>query len=301
MRVGLLLDNCPIVATVPNSSIDKLVAMSSSAVGMLWTLGTHHRLDVYTRCERRLPRPLYIIRIGGHKQTVNEWFSDARDALAQVPDQVLIDGRVVLTCGNEPNLEGWVDDPVGYGNFYKDVVSENLSIPVLFGCPSLGVANWQDYLSTALMQCGKPINMIANLYAYQIGMAAMLKTLCTNLYVGEVNRLSIPRISWLHSAFNTLHAAGVKASLIFIAGGQSGGSWDEGYIISEEEAKQLKWGGTMEWKLAFANYANTHPEVGTPTTDIMYDDQGNAWQYSDKGMLFSAKGLGWEIFWFPKA
>lgn len=83
----------------------------------------------------------------------------------------------------------------------------------------------------------------------------------------------------------------------FGAEGNMGANWNldgyENYFVEET---------TMEWILAFADYAKLHPEkVGNPITGIMYDGQGNAWQYSDRGMLFSAKGEGWKVYWHPKA
>lgn len=240
MKFGLLLDNVPIGQSVPQSSIDKLVAMRASAVGLLWTAGTRHGHEVYEQCEHWLSYPLFLLRIGGHRQTTDEWWDYARDATEQVPSRILQEGRIVLVAGNEPNLENW-PDPITYGQFYASLHPDSQSLPIAFACPSLGITGWERYLETALAQLPRqPAHMIANLYAENIRHAPMLRTLCDHLYVGEVNRLQMPRVDWFRQeALPTLEATGVEAATVFIAGGQSNGQWNEDYILLLEEAAAI--------------------------------------------------------------
>lgn len=59
-------------------------------------------------------------------------------------------------------------------------------------------------------------------------------------------------------------------------------------------------GGTVyEWKYAFVQAAVQYG-AGNPTTDIMYDHLGNAWQYGEEGLLFSHKADNWKVYWFSK-
>lgn len=248
MNVGLLLDNINYPA---DSSFDKLAAMHSSCVGLLFTAGTKHRRAVYDRCENILDSPSYIVRVGGHRQTAAEWLQDARGALAEVPDVVLAEGRVSLVCGNEPNIE--FGGPVEYGQLYAAV--KDSSVPVLFACPSLGVDGWGDWLSQALAAAGNVQRGIVNLYAENVGLIAEFTGMFPELHIGEVN--SPPwmhdgqRVEFMGQAFSVLAWAGVKSTLIFISGGVSQGAWDEGYILSLSEAQGIgalgdySGGGTM--------------------------------------------------------
>ena len=54
------------------------------------------------------------------------------------------------------------------------------------------------------------------------------------------------------------------------------------------------------WTLGFATYATAHPGVGMPIEGLQYDDQGNAWQHSDKGLLFWHKAAN-KTYFFPKS
>lgn len=298
LKVGLLLDNCQtgLQETVSQDSIDKLRAMQASVVGTLWTGGTQHGREVYDRCEAVLDHPLYIVRVGGHRQTPDEWLAFFDAAIDALPDVVLGERRVVIAVANEPNLEGWHDDPVGYGQLFAAARRIVASPPLLFACPSLGVVGWERYLETALAQVpAKPANMIANLYDYTVEQAAMLRTLCGNIYIGEVNRLALPRVDWLRGAFDQLAQAGVVAATLFIAGGKSGGSWDDRYIISKDEAAGLAgWtpppveeGPTMpEFTLGFKDAHDANPIlIGEAISDLMYDSNGTAVQYSENGRL----------------
>lgn len=240
MYRGLLLDNCGIGERVPDSSIDKLGLMGATAVGTLWTGGTHHGRDVYERCEGALERPFYIVRVGGHRQTAVEWPLDALLAVEAVPLRAA--GRVVLTFGNEPNIEGWGDDPAGYGAAYKEV-APYAGVPVLFACPSFGLDGWLDWLDEAWEAAGRPVMGSANLYAGNVAAAWELRRRFGELYVGEVNSAAgvrgEDRRRFLVGAFAELERAGVRCALVFIAGGKSNGAWDERYIVTGEEVAGL--------------------------------------------------------------
>lgn len=239
MKVGLLLDNCPIGQSVPDSSIEKLRAMGASAVGLLWTGGTRHGRDVYERCEAALDRPLYLVRVGGHKQTAAEWLREAGAALEAAPARVR--DRIGFNFGNEPNLEGWADCPESYGARFVEVNAVFDGV-VLFACPSLGVEGWRAWLAAAYAAAGKPRRGIANLYAGNVGLVAELAGLFPEFYVGEVNDLELrgeARRAFLGQSFATLARAGAQAALVFIAGGRSNGAWDERYIVDAGEVAGL--------------------------------------------------------------
>jgi len=243
MKTGLLLDNQDYPS---DDSYTKLRAMNASCVGMLWTAGTKHRRDVYVRCERELQQPLYILRVGGHPQTPAEWLADARAALSEVPDAVLLEDRLVITAGNEPNIE-YSDYGADYGRFYAGLNAAQSSVPILFACPSLGLDGWSRYLGAALAEAGKPKWGIVNLYGPNIGRIGDFAGMFNEVYVGEVN--STPdmqgdaRCAFLRDAFTRFDRDRVRAALVFIAGGQSHGAWNEGYIVSEDEAKGLVYEG----------------------------------------------------------
>ena len=294
MLRGLLLDNLDQPA---NSSYHKLKLMNAGCVGTLWTAGTHHKRNVYEACEVMLTAPLYMIRIGGHHQPPFEWMADAQDALRELPKQIILENRALLVCGNEPNVEGYINKPQDYIDLYKSVC--NLSIPIAAAAPSFGKPDGVSYLSAMRVDFGKKFPLlVANIYAHNVvPLLPLIKSHCNKLYIGEINTLDCTnRVEFLHGAFNAHSTAGVIASLVFIAGGKSNGDWDENYIISTDQAREL---ATMEWKLKFSEVVGSDiAKYGTPTTDIMYDAQGNAWQYSDKGLLFAHKADGWHVYWF---
>ena len=62
-------------------------------------------------------------------------------------------------------------------------------------------------------------------------------------------------------------------------------------------------GGTpvsIQWTLGFADYARGYPDIGGPIEGLQYDGQGNAWQHSDKGLLFWHKAAN-KVYWFPNS
>jgi hypothetical protein len=143
MRVGLLLDNCAIGEMPAQGSYEKLEAMGATAVGLLWTGGTRHGRRVYEECERRLERPFYVVRVGGHRQSADEWWDWARAALAEAPNQVLFDGRLALACGNEPNLEGWGECPEEYGRLYATTRACQYCLPARASVWRGGRTGWR--------------------------------------------------------------------------------------------------------------------------------------------------------------
>lgn len=238
MDRGLLLDNLDQPA---NSSYRKLKAMGAAAVGTLWTGGTKHRRNVYEACEAMLRRPRYLIRVGGHRQTPAEWLQDARDALAEVPDYIYSEDRVLLVCGNEPDQEGYVGKPKDYIDLYRAVSAVD-SVPIAAAAPSFGPAGGLAYFGAMCSEYGRPFpRLVANLYAHLVAeLLPAVRRRCDKLYIGEVNTLDVPnRVPFLRGAFRSFEAAGVEAALIFIAGGASNGAWDETYILSEDEAAAL--------------------------------------------------------------
>lgn len=241
MQRGAIIENNQIGTLPADTSFEKLKAMKARSCGLLWTGGTRHTRAVYDRLERELDRPEYIVRVGGHYQTPEEWRADAYAAWGEIPESART--RSVFTFGNEPNLEGWEHDPEGYGRTYN-AVRGRTPLPVLFACPSLGIDGWAEWLTRALAAVGgKPRYGIINLYAENVGRIGDFIGMFGELFVGEVN--SSPwmqggaRVEFMGQAFGTLSRAGVKAALIFIVGGQSHGAWDDRYILSIEEARGI--------------------------------------------------------------
>lgn len=280
MKTGALLDNLHQPA---DSSFRKLAAMRASCVGTLWTAGTKHRRAVYDECERRLSQPEYIVRIGGHKQTPDEWLADARAALAEVPPGAL--GRTVLVCGNEPNhpVEGWSGNPEGYGHLYR-AICDKLSLPVLFAGPSLGLSDWGGYFLDSWKAAGEPRRGIANLYAENVHNQTFAGFFSDLLYVGEVNMIRPDRVAWFHGeAWPALQQMGVRAALVFIVGGRSGGAWDERYIITEQEAAGLAYAGppgeaTMDEATQEAKIDQILRQNAAITAALIAILKGNLWQ-----------------------
>jgi hypothetical protein len=52
----------------------------------------------------------------------------------------------------------------------------------------------------------------------------------------------------------------------------------------------------FEYTLGFATYAQAHPEIGKPTSHLMYDANGTAVQYTEKGMLHWVKASNQTLF-----
>lgn len=238
-RPGLVLDNNPIGTQPAESSYRKLAAMRAGAVGVLHTGGTRHGREVYDRCEGLLDKPHYILRVGGHRQTADEWLQWMALAISQVPRAIISERRIVVAVGNEPSLEGWADAPAEYGALYRRASEVIASPPLLFACPSVGAEGWQAWLDTALAAAERPAQGIVNLYDFNTALVGSFAHLFPVLYVGEVNTLRPGRVAWLRDAFAQLEQAGVIAATVFIAGGRSDGAWDEGFIISEDEAAAL--------------------------------------------------------------
>lgn len=237
MRTGGILDNLNQPA---ESSYRKLVLMRADAVCTLFTPGTRHRRSVYERCEYDLRKPSYIVRVGGPPQTSGEWLQDARGALAEVPDAALVEDRVLLVLGNEGNIE--FGDAARYGQLYAAV--RDGSVPVAFACPSLGVEGWAEWLVKALAAAGeRPRYGIVNLYAHHVGRVGDFIGMFDHLYVGEVNSnpwvRGAERVAFLADAYKGYALVGVEAAVVFIVGGVSHGAWDEGFVISMEEAEGI--------------------------------------------------------------
>jgi hypothetical protein len=53
---------------------------------------------------------------------------------------------------------------------------------------------------------------------------------------------------------------------------------------------------TFEYVLGFAEYARNHPEIGKPTSPLMYDANGTATQYTERGMLQWNKASNQTLF-----
>jgi len=244
VKIGLLLDNVPLGDTVPDSSIRKLTLMRATCVGTLWTAGTKHRREVYERCEAILQEPEYLVRVGGHRQTPGEWLDDAAAAACEMPEGAR--RRSFAVVGNEPNIEGWVDDPEGYGRFYRMVTQ--VEHEAIFACPSIGVDGWEEYLRVALYHARPVRHMAVNLYDRGWQWIERIRQIWrefhsiddqARIYVTELNTLRPDRVPWLRSTLRQLAEADVEACTLFIAGGRSNGAWDERYIIDEQEAAEI--------------------------------------------------------------
>ena len=74
--------------------------------------------------------------------------------------------------------------------------------------------------------------------------------------------------------------------------------WEDGVPAIEIPSKPSG-GGTMpqyEYILGFKEYAEKHPEIGKPTSPLMYDANGTAVQYTEKGMLHWNKASNQTLF-----
>ena len=241
MFTGAILDNVQTVQghVVPKSSISKLAYMKADAVGMLATGGTWHPKSLYDELISLL-NPFFIIRVGGHRQSIDEFITWAYSVWFNVSNN-----KGIITIGNEPNLEGWQNDPVGYARFAIEVLREldRLGVPAAVAAPgdigsSAASFFWLDFLDAF----GKyPDRLCVNLYAHNVnGYADYFRKSCQELYIGEVNTLDIPnRGPFLLESFKKLASVGVKAATIFIAGGYSDGAWDDRYVISAEDCYYL--------------------------------------------------------------
>jgi len=307
MYYGGLLDNLNEPAA---DSYEKLRLMGATCVGTQWTAGTKHRSHVYQRLEE-IAKFFYILRVGGHRQTVMEWLKDYDAAIEHVPDDAFdFDlGRIVATVGNEPNLEGWKNDPEGYGHFYREVHKVLVSPQPLFAVPSMGKPGWEDYLRRSLAAAGKIDALAVNVYGGGVRLLWKVKEIAPDIpiYITEINvdpgwpQSTQPgyKEKWLGEVgFPAVASLGAKAALAFILGGQSNGDWWDGYkidknyahlmrYVSKEEEQEVPY----EFKFGFKTLHDDNPKiVGEPLTDLLYDAAGNAYQGTTKGMLFWAKG-----------
>ncbi len=77
------------------------------------------------------------------------------------------------------------------------------------------------------------------------------------------------------------------------------GEWNRVHPVAGETQPQ-QGGDTVpeqfEYVLGFAEYAKQHPEIGKPTSPLMYDANGTAVQYTEKGMLHWNKASNQTLF-----
>lgn len=244
-RLGFSLDNVDVPS---HESYQKLVAAKAQVIGTLWTNGTRHRRNVYEQLEYALDKPHYTLRIGPSQIVpVSVWLADARDAVNEVPLQIIADGRLSLRHFNEGNLTNEGDwKPREYANHYKECanyVRRNWH-PIKMGpMPvSLGINGWKEWYGEFVNAGGLALAdfVSVNCYAHLIGEIDYFLGLGKPVRVTEFNTLDLQeRPHWLLRIYNFFKDRGVESAEIFISGGKSYGGWNEDYIIRLDECQVL--------------------------------------------------------------
>ncbi|MHB1131645.1 MAG: hypothetical protein ACYC4L_04585 [Chloroflexota bacterium] len=220
----------------------------------------HHGRAVYDRLEELAAdwprRPLYLCRVGEGRQDCAGAVNDYRRARAQVPEQVLAEGRWWARYGNEPNHleEGWPQDPQGYAECLRAVAGvcteplglANLTLGRLGEAGCKVAMDWQDYLA-GLMQAGALACcqwVALSLYGDTADPEQLLPyyTLGQRLIAVEYGvpwYRGADRAQWWLWRGRQLQSAGLEGLCVFICGGEANGAWPAEYILTDDEARSV--------------------------------------------------------------
>jgi hypothetical protein len=264
---------------LPNYSIDQWTdkdkrVIAAARPAALTLMAREHDRRVYDYLEAAAAdwgyKPLYVVRFGDGPQTPESAEIHLNNALAQVPPAVLAEGRAVFRLGNNTDKQEEWGDLGAYQYAFIELakrrpdmrlITTNLHDPARFaetvGCVEyahgLGAelygANGDPAQLQALIDTGKPI------YVVECG---------SLLYHAE------ERGKWIGWRFDQYAGLKFEAAMWFIAGGESYGAWDEGYILSEEEAALL---GATTARLS----STTQPEPLPVPAPVPTPQPGNPW------------------------
>ena len=334
LRLGACLPN---IDEPDDASFNRLRSMRAEQIGTLWTRadrngvgGTQHRRPVYERLERELNKPTYDLRVGPSTAcSINTWLDMARAALDQIPDAIIVEGRLNLRVLNEVNLKsegGWI--PLTYFALIEGVYrlrSMLRECPIVCAPISLGDPDWLEWLTEFDALCAKdghPFDRRAvNAYAHLLNEVYRFVG-ARPVDVTEMNTLEIApsrtRGRWIIDRASMLASLGVESAQVFIAGGTSHGAWPDQYILADDEAETIGNRGPLGITPAapkpvevtpmpqnppredvIARIHNRAEEYGFPIVDIavkLFIQESGLRQYDDKGEILTspagAKGIG---------
>lgn len=243
--LGFSLDN---VDSPPHESYRKLQVAKAQVVGTLWTNGTRHRRGVYEQLEGVLQKPHYTLRVGPSEiVSTDVWLEDARDAINEVPLNVIAEGRLSMRHFNEGNLPsegGW--KPQDYADHYLFCANyvKTKWHPITIGpMPvSLGIPGWKSWYDEFVRSGGLGLAdfVSVNCYSHLVGEIDYFLGLGKPVKVTEFNTLDLfNRPDWILRTYNDFRRLGVESAEIFIIGGQSHGAWDEDYIVRMDECEDI--------------------------------------------------------------
>ncbi len=248
MRPGLFLPNYPLDQWQER---DWRVVDAVRAASYL-VLAREYDGSLYTALEERGAkwgrRPLYIVRLDPERKTSEGSLEALVAARERIPVGIRNEGRVLYVIGANPDKpEEWPAGLAAYSQAVAYVASrsgekvvtanlcDNARHPELAEaikwCAGVGVeaygANGDPALWEWARETGKPV------YILETG---------TLLYRGA------ERATWQGWRYEQYAGLGAETAIWFIGGGRSYDAWDEGYILSEDEA--AGYGAVVERLLA---------------------------------------------------
>lgn len=253
--------HAPNLSSPPEAWWEWVRAALPLSVGTMWGTGTWHDRRFYETLADAYrsagePLPLVIARIGGRRESPEDYWRALVAALAEIPDAFRAEGRLILRVANEPNhpVEGWAG-PEQYAEtvLYLRAMCETHGVRVPLCLANLSLAHeWQwffhrlvelgaadacEYVglslyrddATDLERLGPYLD-----YARRTGQGLLGVEWNVDYERGE------RRVRWWRWSAGILAAAGIGALCVFIPFGvDHTGDWSQVYVLDEAELTGL--------------------------------------------------------------